>query len=262
MDGDDADEPPASQTGAGGQSEAAGALLPRTVSRGDTPGTRSTPDSDRRDGRCRRFWTRGKLCSLWAIFWADEEQLRREHGELASVRDIMVDGPPELVRRLLVQMAANDDLDDGSGGLSASYDEYMRATPSDHEYRPVQEEEEDEHGEFLSFTNAWLAEYFSNKVRLIQKTAPEILHTADLDAIHNDDREAALLKAKIENFGRCSAKSLVYLRVEMARIETTLAKQEAMTLKLLGSLWTGAVLLAQWYHAQDAEQGSSSQGSF
>jgi hypothetical protein len=63
--------------------------------------------------------------------------------------------------------------------------------------------------------------------------------------------------AKINNFGRCSAKTLVRLRLEMAQIETTLAKQEAMTLKLLGSLWGGIVLLAQWYHAQEPDDASS-----
>lgn len=59
-----------------------------------------------------------------------------------------------------------------------------------------------------------------------------------------DEQELAATDRMINNFDRCSATSLVQHRLEMARIETTLAKQEAMRLKLLESLWGGRVLLA------------------
>ena len=169
----------------------------------------------------------------------------------------MVDGAPSLVRRLLVQMAATmhdeDDNDDEDEFPHPLENPSRQAT-----YTALQDEEGD--GDRLTFNNQWLSDYFERKIEYLETQAPKIFATDDLDRSLSLTSNQALEK-QINDFGRCGARSMVFLKLEMARIEIMLKKKDALEMKMIGSAFTGLIMFGQWYFQADlSETGPGGSG--
>ena len=188
---------------------------------------------------------------LVAALTADADELRFHLQELQAVRQIMIEGNPQTVARLLLQA--------DSGNLNLEHpwlNRYMRDKLAsvrrgrasiildERELGELENElwpEAQRGGGGAAYSEAG----FGRRSRSPARAAD---FPSRRDAI---DRVAALERI-INTYCRASSGSIMQMGYEMAKINNTLAMKEAINLKLLGVAGTVVYLFGQWlFHGDD-----------
>ena len=188
----------------------------------DTIRVNSTDNND--DGKYYKPLT--LRARLTAALTADADELRFQLEELHAVRQIMIEGNPQMVARLMLQL----------------------------------------HHGFLSMHHPWLHDHMQKKLASVQRGRGKVVLDQDeLGSLEEEmwptahpgavDRAMGLERI-VNTYCRASTAGIMAMGIEIAKIKNVLAMKEALSLKLLGLAGSVVYLFGQWlFNGPESDDG-------